>query len=129
MLQPPSSVGQLPAPAQAAPVALQVPEFGQSLADEQACAGVAEQCPATGPQSLLLEQLSPLELHAPGTGHCAALVQLIAGLVLHVPGPHAGTTLQGPHSLVHKLHPGGSKVGVQVDAGGGIQVGEVRLHV
>ena len=68
--------------------------------------------------------VKPLTLQVPGQS--AAELQLEPSL-LHVLDGHEVLRLHGPHSLVHRLHPGGSQCVVQADGSGGLQTA-LRLH-
>jgi hypothetical protein len=129
VLQWPEMVGQSALDWQTFEFELQVPSSGQSAGTKQVLAGVTEQCPATAGHCALLVHADRVLLHDPVLGQ-SALIWQAALLLVHWPGGQLLTILQvGGHSVVQRLHPGGSQSDVQVAGSGGTHTGETRLQV
>jgi hypothetical protein len=130
VLQRPAMVGQLASLWHSAPLVLQVPSNGQSVSRKQPGAPVREHVPASVGHCGLLVQTALLTLHVPVGGQSAAIEHAapLVLLLLHVPGGHVVSSLQGPHSLMQRLQPGGFQSVVQVAGGGGVHTGAPRLQ-
>jgi hypothetical protein len=77
----------------------------------------------------LLVHADRVLLHEPVPGQSASIWHA-ALLLLHWPGGQVVTMVQvGGHSVVQRLHPGGSQSAVQVAGFGSTHTGETRLHV
>ena len=69
--------------------------------------------------------VEPVTLQAPGQ---SAAVWQIEPSLLHVLAGQVVVSVHEPHSLVHRLHPGGFQSVVQADGSGGLQTATRRLQ-
>jgi hypothetical protein len=127
IVQCPATAGHWATLWHANPVLLHAPRFGQSPLTRHED-GTIEQVPACGGQSVLKLQVAWLTLHCLRPGQSEVVWQA-PPVRLHVPGPQTGPNSQGPHSLVHRLHPGGIQSIGQVVGSGRLQTSPTGLQV
>jgi len=114
----PRSGGQSAIPLHTLPVSLQALSGGQALSARHCVAVSIEHVP--GAQSVAVVHAVRLMLQSCIGGQSPSLWHWLP-LELHVPGPQTGPRLHGPHSLVHRLQPGGIQSMGHVDGSGKLQ--------